>query len=296
MEQLIAEGRVIQTRPGTVPMFKRYLDESKGTPLTTNWTDISMIRGWSHEKLGYPTQKPLALLERIISASSNEGDVVLDPFCGCGTAVHAAQKLGRRWIGIDITPLATNLIRERLEDAFPGLSVPIRGWPEDMAGAIELAGQADKYHFQDWAVIQAGGRPAGGDARTKKGADKGIDGVIPFMDGNVPRRGIISVKAGNTGPAHIRELRGTVQADADAVFGVFICLQPPTKPMKEAAFEAGSWVSEYDGKIYPVIQLLSAQDLLDGVPVQMPGSRTALFAKAQRERKREGVQRKLGDL
>lgn len=207
MEELERQGLIVYSKSGR-PYMKRYLDESKGVPWQDVWTDISMLRGISrsHERLGFPTQKPLALLERIISASSNPGDIVLDPFCGCGTAVHAAQKLDRRWIGIDITPLATNLIKTRLEDAFAGLNVPIEGWPVDMAGAVALAALEDKYHFQDWAVIQAGGRPAGGDR--KKGADKGIDGVIPFLDGKTPRRGIISVKAGATGPAHVRDLAG----------------------------------------------------------------------------------------
>jgi adenine specific DNA methylase Mod len=291
MQRLIAEGRVVQTNPGTVPMYKRYLDESKGTPLTSNWADISLIRGWSGEKLGYPTQKPLALLERIISASSNVGDIVLDPFCGCGTATHAAQKLGRRWIGIDITPLATNLIRTRLQEAFPGLKVPIEGWPVDMAGAVALADLTDKYHFQDWAVIQCGARPAGGER--KKGADRGVDGVIPFLDGKTPKRGIVSVKAGKTGPDHIRDLGGVVSGDDDAAFGVFICLNAPTKPMIEAALSQGTWVSDFDGKIYPKMQILSAQDLIDGKPVRMPPSRTAVFAQASRERSREGQQGRL---
>ena len=115
MQQLIDDGRVVQTKPGTVPMYKRYLDESLGTPLTTNWSDISFVRGWSKERIGYPTQKPLALLERIIKASSNEGDVVLDPFCGCATACIAAENLGRRWIGIDISPKAVELVNMRLQ-------------------------------------------------------------------------------------------------------------------------------------------------------------------------------------
>jgi site-specific DNA-methyltransferase (adenine-specific) len=243
------------------------------------------------ERLGYPTQKPLALLERIISASSNPGDVVLDPFCGCGTAVHAAHKLGRRWIGIDITPLATNLIKRRMEDAFPGLEVPIEGWPVDMAGAIALAEQDDKYHFQDWAVIQGGGRPAGGER--KKGADRGVDGVIPFLDGKAPRRGIVSVKAGNTGPSHVRDLAGVVSGDDDAAFGVFICLYKPTAAMTEAALSQGTWVSDFDGRMYPKMQILSAQDLIDGKPVRMPqGARSDLFAKARRER--HGIQGRLG--
>jgi DNA modification methylase len=294
MAELFAAGRVVQARPDTVPQLKRYLDEMPGMPLGTVWDDIGPLQAAATERLGYPTQKPLTLLERIISASSNPGDIVLDPFCGCGTAVHAAQKLDRRWIGIDITPLATNLIKTRLEDAFPGLKVPIEGWPVDMAGAVALAAQDDKYHFQDWAVIQAGGRPAGGDR--KKGADKGIDGVIPFLDGEnqkTPMRGIISVKAGNTGPAHIRDLAGVVAADPDAAFGVFVCLNPPTKPMNEAALEQGVWVSDYDGRTYPRVQILCAQDLIDGKKPRMPGSATGLFAKPERERRKEGVQGRL---
>ena len=285
-----SDGRVYWSpKEGAWPAIKNYLDSMPGVVLQDVWTDIDPINPQAKERLGYPTQKPLALLERIISASSNPGDIVLDPFCGCGTAVHAAHKLGRRWIGIDITPLATNLIRDRLQQAFPGLKVPIEGWPVDMAGAIDLAGQEDKYHFQDWAVIQAGGRPAGGER--KKGADKGVDGVIPFLDGKTPRRGIISVKAGNTGPDHVRDLAGVVASDPDAAFGVFICLNAPTKPMTEAALKAGTWVSDYDGAIYPVMQVLTAQDLIDGKPVKMPASRTAVFAQASREK--QGAQPRL---
>ena len=295
LDVLDAAGKVHwPTKLGGMPMLKRYLDEQPGVPLQDVWTDIPPIHNLAEERLGYPTQKPLTLLERIISASSNPGDIVLDPFCGCGTAVHAAQKLDRRWIGIDITPLATNLIKTRLEDAFPGLKVPIEGWPVDMAGAVALAAQDDKYHFQDWAVIQAGGRPAGGDR--KKGADKGIDGVIPFLDGEnqkTPMRGIISVKAGATGPAHVRDLAGVVAGDPDAAFGVFICLNTPTKPMIEAAGEQGQWVSDYDGRMYPRVQILCAQDLIDGKKPRMPASATGLFAKPERERRQEGVQGRL---
>ena len=145
LDLLEAEGRIYWPKNGVMPQYKRYRDELKGKSVADIWDDIDRINPVGSERLGYPTQKPLALLERIISASSNEGDVVLDPFCGCGTAVHAAQKLGRRWIGIDITPLATNLIKQRMEDAFPGLAVPIEGWPVDMAGAVALAAQEDKY-------------------------------------------------------------------------------------------------------------------------------------------------------
>ena len=291
MREAYENGLIVQPKPGGVPRFKRYLDEQRGKPKGDVWTDIPPINSQAKERLGYPTQKPLPLLSRLIALSSNPGDIVLDPFCGCGTAVHAAQKLERRWIGIDITPLATNLIKTRLEDAFPGLKVPIEGWPVDMAGAVALAALEDKYHFQDWAVIEAGGRPAGGDR--KKGADKGVDGVIPFLDGKTPKRGIISVKAGNTGPAHVRDLAGVVAADPDAAFGVFICLNSPTKPMVEAAGEQGQWVSDYDGRMYPRVQILCAQDLIDGKKPRMPASATGLFAKPERERRSEGTQGRL---
>ncbi|MGH6679129.1 MAG: DNA methyltransferase, partial [Bradyrhizobium sp.] len=151
MQQLIDEGRVVQTRAGTVPMYKRYLDESQGTPITSNWSDISFLRGHASEKLGYPTQKPVILLERIIAASSNPGDLVLDPFCGCGTTIHAAQKLGRAWIGIDVTHLAISLIERRLRDAFPGVAFEVHGTPKDLESAVDLA-RRDKYQFQWWAV------------------------------------------------------------------------------------------------------------------------------------------------
>jgi site-specific DNA-methyltransferase (adenine-specific) len=293
LDKLDEIGRVSwPAKTGGTPSFKQYLTDLQGTEVHDVWVDIPPISAHAVERLGYPTQKPLALLERIIAASSNEGDVVLDPFCGCGTAVHAAQKLGRKWIGIDITPLATNLIKDRLESAFPRLKVPIQGWPEDMAGAVALAAQEDKYHFQDWAVIEAGGRPAGGER--KKGADRGVDGVIPFLDGKAPKRGVISVKSGNTGPKDVRDLGGVVGADEDAAFGVFVCLREPTKPMVEAANEQGTWVSDFDGKIYPRVQIMCAQDLIDGKQVRMPGSRTAVFAAAAREKRVEGTQGRLG--
>ena len=295
MERLHAQGRLYYSRTGYARQ-KLYLEESKGVPVQDVWTDIPSLSGAHKERLGYPTQKPLALLERIISASSHPGDIVLDPFCGCGTAVHAAQNLDRRWIGIDITPVATDLIRRRMQDAFPGLEVPIDGWPADYAGARALADLPDKYHFQDWAVIQVGGRPAGGER--KKGADRGIDGVINFIDGmggrGAPKRGIISVKAGGTGPGAIRDLAGVVSRDQDAAFGVFICIDQPTRPMLQEAHSHGSWTSEHDQRTYPVIQILTAQDLVDDKPVRMPwGAVPGMFARAQRERGREGVQAEL---
>ena len=295
MKRMYDEGRIVQTSPGSVPRQKRYLDEMSGMPVGTWWDDIRPVQAQGAERLGYPTQKPLALLERIISASSNEGDIVLDPFCGCGTAVYAAQKLGRRWIGIDITPLATNLIKRRMEEGFKddGLTVPIEGWPVDYSSAEALAEQDDKYHFQDWAVLLCGARPVGGER--KKGADRGIDGVIPFMDGKTARRGIVSVKAGKSvTPGMVRDLAGTVSRDG-AAFGVFVCLREPTASMNKEAHSHERWELEMTGKTYPRIQILSAQDLINGTQPDMPdGARTDLFAKAGREKGRGGVQGRLG--
>jgi len=174
MQEAYEKGLVIQPRPGGVPRFKRYLDEQRGLPLSDVWIDIPPLNSQAKERLGYPTQKPVALLERIISASSNPGDVVLDPFCGCGTAVHAAEKLGRSWIGIDITHLAVSLIERRLKDAFPGIKFDVHGTPKDIGGARDLA-MRDKYQFQWWAVSLVEAQPFGG---KKKGADGGVDGVI----------------------------------------------------------------------------------------------------------------------
>ena len=236
---------------------------------------------YGDERLGYPTQKPLALLERIISASSNEGDVVLDPFCGCGTAVHAAQSS-------DGAGSASTSHRSPPTSSAAAWKTPSRPQGADR-GLAHGHGRRGRPRGPRRQVPLPGlggypgrRRPAGGER--KKGADKGVDGVIPFMDGNTPRRGIISVKAGNTGPAHVRELAGTVAADDDAMFGVFVCLYPPTKPMTEAALEAGQWVSEFDGAIYPRMQILSAQDLIEAKQVRMPPSRTSIYAQAGREK------------
>ena len=176
MERLEAEGRIFYTK-NRYPRFKRYLEDMPGMPAQSIWTDVINIRSWHKEDLGYETQKPLTLLERIIKASSNERDVVLDPFCGCGTALVAAQKLNRRWIGIDITHLAINLMRNRLKDSF-GIRSEVIGEPVDLAGAKALAHQ-DRYQFQWWALGLIGARPLG---EKKKGADKGIDGIIQFHE------------------------------------------------------------------------------------------------------------------
>ncbi len=279
MEQLIAEGRVVQTKPGAVPMYKRYLDETKGVPLTSNWTDIRPIHGWAREKLGYPTQKPLALLERIISASSNEGDLVLDPFCGCGTTVHAAQKLNRRWIGIDITHLAIHLIQRRLKDAFPGLQFDIAGVPKDLDGARALALQ-DKYEFQKWALAMIDAQPYKGG---KKGGDGGVDGFLYIKpDGKKTEKVIVSVKGGQSlNPAMVKDLIVTVDQEG-AKMGVFLTLEPATKGMVTQAAAAGFYKTDYGQ--FPKIQIVTVEQLFGpSNPLHLPWQDTSVFKKAKRE-------------
>jgi hypothetical protein len=287
MEKAYHEGLVVQLKPGAVPQYKKYLSDSKGRTVTDNWDDVGQAAG--NEALGYPTQKPLALLERIIEASSEEGDIVLDPFCGCGTAIVAAQKLKRKWIGIDVTHLAINLMRTRLKDSFD-LDVEVIGEPADLEGARELA-RRDKYQFQWWALGTIGARPYG---EKKKGADHGVDGVITFIDdpSGKPCRVIVQVKGGHVGVKDIRELQTVA---ADEAIGVYICIEPPTSVMREEAIAAGHYHSPVWNKDYPRIQILTIEDIFSGKTVEMPPQAqvSTTFAKAQRVKKKEGEQGRL---
>jgi site-specific DNA-methyltransferase (adenine-specific) len=290
-DRMMAEweaGRVVIPEKGGVPRYKRYLDEMKGTPITSVWTDIPPINSQAQERLGYPTQKPLTLLERIINASSNPGDVVLDPFCGCGTAVHAAQKLGRQWVGIDITHLAISLIEKRLNDAFPGIKYEVHGTPKDLAGARDLA-ERDKYQFQWWAVSLVNAVPYGG---KKKGADTGIDGIIYFKpDGKTTEKAIVSVKGGaNVGVAMVKDLIATVDREK-ARIGVFVTLAEPTKPMEKEAVTAGFYQTDY-GK-FPKIQILTIEDLFAEKKPHMPWLDPMAFKKAAQEDMNAQKQEKL---
>ena len=231
-------------------------------PVQNLWTDIAEINSQAQERLGYPTQKPLALLERIIQASSNEGDLVLDPFCGCGTAVHAAQKLNRKWMGIDITHLAISLIEKRLKDAFKtGLEFEIHGTPKDLDAARDLA-RRDKYQFQWWAVSLVDAQPFQG---KKKGADGGIDGIKYFrdLDKKDLRKLVVSVKGGeNLKADDIRSLMAVREREG-ADLALFISLEEPTRGMVTDAASAGFYESP-NGKKFPRVQLLTIGDLLEG--------------------------------
>ncbi len=284
MERLWQEGRIKTGRDGKPSPYGHivYLDEKKGMPVQDWWDDIRLANR-ARERLGYPTQKPEALLERIIRASSNEGDVVLDPFCGCGTAIAAAHKLRRRWIGIDITHLSIALQKYRLQDMFglvSGSDYEVIGEPATVDAARELARDSDnegRYQFEWWALSLVRAKPVGGSAgsrRGKKGADKGIDGIINFFDEDhkgkkKPQKVIIQVKSGKVKSGDIRDLKGSVERETAAI-GLFITLEKPTQDMIKEALSAGYYKSPRWGKSYRKLQILTIGDLLSGASVDMP--------------------------
>lgn len=268
MERMEQAGKIAYSKSGT-PTYKRYLDEMPGRPAQDIWDDVRGLSGLGtrkNERLGYPTQKPEALLERIINASSNEGDIVLDPFCGCGTALVAAQKLNRKWIGIDVTHLAIGIMKWRLDKIFPGINYKVIGEPKDLPGAQELA-KNNKYEFQWWAVSLIGGQPYGD---KKKGADTGIDGYIYFMDEkDKVKKGIVSVKGGHSvSVAMIRDLGHVIEREK-AELGIFLTLEKPTRPMETEAVVKGFYHSPL-GKDYPRIQILTIEELLNGKKPDIP--------------------------
>jgi len=283
MEHLDNKGKLLfpSNKDGRI-MLKRYLDEQQGATIGDVWTDISQIRSSMAERLGYPTQKPEALLERIIEASSNPGDTILDPFCGCGTAVVAAQKLGRQWIGIDITHVAITVMKRRLIETFePDPNFNVIGEPTTVEDAQELA-TTDPYQFQWWALGLVGARPV----EQKKGADKGIDGRIAFHEGKPTdvKHILLSVKAGvNIGVGMVRDLRGVVEREKAAI-GVLISMESPTKPMREEAASAGFYQSPWG--THPRLQLFTVAALLDGMRIDAPpmGQVGQTFKKAPRAR------------
>ena len=294
LDKLDTIGRILwPNKLGGIPSFKQYLDDMQGVKLQDMWNDIPPISSQAKERLGYPTQKPEPLLERIIQSSSNENDIVLDPFCGCGTAIAVAEKLHRRWIGIDITHLAITLMRHRLQNTFSNELSPyeIVGQPVDLESARDLAQESEhsgRYQFEWWALGLIDARPA---QDKKKGSDKGIDGYINFFDDNSGKAKtiIVQVKSGHVSSNHIRDLKGVLEREK-AQIGVYITLEEPTKPMKEEAASAGFYEPEcFPGNYYPKIQILTIKELLDGKKAEYPRhAPEATFKRAQRIRKDNG--------
>jgi hypothetical protein len=254
MMEAYGKGLIVVPKAGGVPRFKRYLDEQEGTPMTDVWEDIPPINSQAQERLGYPTQKPEALLRRILTASADRGDTVLDPFCGCGTTISVAEQLGMSWIGIDVTHLAIGLIKHRLQDQFgPAITktYEVRGEPTSLPDAERLASE-EPFQFQAWALGKVGARTAQSE---KRGADRGIDGTLYFHDDpkGTTKRIILSVKAGkNVSVAMVRDLVGTVTREK----------------VKEAA-SAGFYASPMGGK-HAKVQILTIEDLLAGKGIDYP--------------------------
>ena len=299
MERLDAERRVFYTRNG-IPRMKRYLDEAKGNPVQDMWSDIQSLRSWHVERLGYPTQKPAGLLERIIQASSNEGDVVLDPFCGCGTAIAEAERLGRRWMGIDITHLAISLLKSRLQSTFGSTlsEYDVVGVPQDIESAQALALESShggRYQFEYWALGLVDARPGN---NRRKGADAGVDGYINFFDDDSGKAKtvVVQVKSGHVQRNVIATLKGDMEREK-AEMGLLVTLEPPTRPMEQEAAAAGFYVPEhFPNRQYPRVQIATIEDLLNGNGPDVPRLGLAdapTFRRAARRRGSEGAAQRL---
>jgi DNA modification methylase len=270
-------------------VYDNYVPNPLGKHPDDVW-ELQPIMPSAKQRLGYPTQKPEPLLERIILASSNPGDVVLDPFCGCGTTVAVAEGLKREWIGIDITHLAVGLIKHRLQHAYGGnAQFQVLGEPVSLPDAEELA-KEDAYQFQWWAASTLGGKIDAGER--KKGADRGIDGRLYFHDDPKPettKEIILSVKSGKIPANHIRELRGVIEREG-AEIGVLITLQSPTKPMLAEAADAGFYKSPW-GTSHPRIQIITIEEMLDGRRIDYPKSQANVtYRRAKRYKPPVGTQ------
>jgi site-specific DNA-methyltransferase (adenine-specific) len=282
MEQMEAEGRLYLPADKTKRIQrKRFLDELEGETVDSLWDDIPPINSQAQERLGYPTQKPEALIERVIMCSTNEGDTVLDPFCGCGTAVAVAQRLKRDWIGIDITHLAIGLIKSRLRDAFGddiAKTYQVIGEPVSLPDAAQLA-RDDPYQFQWWSLGLVGARRAD----QKKGADQGVDGRLLFHDepgsNGKTKQIILSVKSGHVSAKDLRDLRGVTDRE-HAEIGVLITLEDATKPMKTEAASAGFYKSPWG--THPRLQILTIAELFEGRGIDYPHPVNVTFKRAPR--------------
>ena len=267
---------------GETRYYKYYLDEGK-VPEDW-WIDINSLQSGVAERLGYPTQKPLKLLERIIKASSNEGDVVLDPFCGCGTTVAAAEKLGRKWLGIDITILAINLIEKRLKDHFPNVEFEIKGIPTDVNSARKMAStRQGKFLFEQWFITALGGQPF----KSSGGGDSGIDGFMYFRDINGESHSIIiSVKGGGYGPGAVRDLKGVIERE-NAEMGILLALENPSKQTIAEAASAGRYQMPEVSRTYPKIQIFTVEDYFKGIRPDLPDTSATLKRAKRIKREKE---------
>jgi hypothetical protein len=266
MTKLDTEGKLHFTKNGGI-RIKRYLEGNKGIALQCLWEDISPINSQAKERLGYPTQKPESLLERILISSSNEGDVILDAYCGCGTTVVVSQRLNRQWIGIDITYQSISLILKRLEDSFgKGVldNITLNGIPKDMKSAQALANKSDdrtRKEFEKWAVLTYSKNRA--TINQKKGADKGIDGIAYFRsEKDDPEKIILQVKSGKVSSRDIRNLQGTITRES-VTLGIFITLQKPSKDMIKEAKEAGIYKSQFMSAPVDKIRIVTVQEIIE---------------------------------
>jgi site-specific DNA-methyltransferase (adenine-specific) len=275
-----------------VPNYRYYLADAPGVALQDVWAyqpgtegcvygddgvgidqDVKWLSPKDREKLEYPTQKPEGVLARIIRSSSREGDVVLDPFCGCGTAIAVAEKLGRRWIGIDITHVALEVIQRRFEKDFSHVPDYEReGQPITLPDAQALF-EEDAHKFQWWVLWKLGVQKP----ELKKGADRGVDGRLFFHDGDETHQAVISVKGGKTNVSAVRDLRGVLDRDSAAI-GVLVTLRPPTLPMKREAASADYWRSP-SGHWYPRLQIITAEELVAGARAEYPGTAPGVATK-----------------
>ncbi|MBX7141029.1 MAG: restriction endonuclease [Chitinophagales bacterium] len=291
MQKLFEEGRIIQTKAGNVPAYKRYLDESKGVEANNIWIDIPPLQFSDAEKLGYPTQKPVALLERIIKASTNEGDLVADFFCGCGTTIDAAEGLNRKWIGADISHLAIALIDKRLKKRYPGSQhkYTIKGFPKDIESAHALAeAKGGRMDFQEWVIEYL---LDDGVLNQKKTSDGGWDGYITFDNEESKKEFVlIEVKSGNVNVKNLREFEQVVTKEK-AALGIFVCFEEQvTTPMRKLEKESGSYNPKLFGNRYPKIQILTIEDLLlNHKQPLMPKFEKTTFKSAQKNKEGKGT-------
>lgn len=274
MKEMDEQGRLYLPEDKTRRIQrKRYLDELKGETVSNLWEDVPPIGPQAKERLGYPTQKPVALLERVLACASKPGDVVLDPFCGCGTTIDAAIRLGRRWMGIDVTYLAVDLIEKRLRHTHGkdiANTYEIRGIPRDLGGASALFSRSP-FDFERWAVSLVNAQP-----NEKQVGDRGIDGVARFpLDAQSAKKGqfgrvLVSVKGGKTvGPQFVRDLLGTLETEK-AQMGVLITMAEPTRGVLEAVNRGGTYTHPANGQTYPRVQLITVAELLQGKRPTMP--------------------------